>query len=59
MSDEQLAVIERDMLFVKTPVVREDIYNRVNREANAATYGHFREGEKVKEEVKMLMGKTY
>ena len=59
MSDEQLAVIERDMLFVKTPVVGEDIHNRVNREANAATYDHFQEGEEVKEEVKMLLGKTY
>ena len=41
--DKQLAVIGRDMLFVKTPVFGEDIHNLVNREVNAATYDNFQE----------------
>ena len=43
MNDEQLALIERDMLFVKTPAFRRNIHNRVNKGANAAMYDPFQE----------------
>ena len=40
MTMEQLKVIERDALFVKTPVTGVDIHHRV---ANAAAHEHFQE----------------
>lgn len=41
MTEEQLKVPERDILYVKTPVVGINIENRINRLGDTANYDHF------------------
>ena len=41
MTTKQLEVIERDLLFVKDPVVGTDIYYRFGQEEFFAQYNHF------------------
>ena len=41
MTSKELEVIERDLLFVKDPVVGTDIYYRFRQEDVFAQYNHF------------------
>ena len=41
MTSKQLEVIERDLLFVKDPVVGADIYYKFGQENAFAQYNHF------------------
>ena len=43
MADEQLKVLERDILYAKTPVVGTNIENRINRLGDTANYDHFQD----------------
>ena len=41
MTEEQLKVIERNIMYVKTPVLGTNTENRINRLGDTANYDHF------------------
>ena len=41
MTEEQLKVLERNILYIKTPVVGTNIENRINRLGDTVNYDHF------------------
>ena len=41
MTEEQLKVLERNILYIKTPVVGTNIENRINRLGDTDNYDHF------------------
>ena len=44
ITEEQLKVLERDILYVKTPAVGTNIENKINRLGDTDNYDHFPHG---------------